>query len=245
MIKFISTIVENVRMRKYKRDIETGNIMFTENIYDKYSIHGLDIELDFNVCSYTEKFKNYSTQNLVYQFNRLLSEELDKDVLIALKEEKVKFYLRDSETIQLETQYTTCGFYSPSKKEIHIALRNPIILRKTFFHEVGHFIDNVVNAGHRLVNSDFPYHSDYDYDTRELFEIELQSKNFREYARKNVREFVAVAFESYLNNKQSLNHIPSVKNLLDDYLGALNAIYFDAIISSELHKRSNTGFDLG
>lgn len=237
---------QNSMKNEYKLTIETELIDFTGNISDKFNMKGIEVEIDFNICSYNEKYAQILTNHRVEDLLLFLSNRISPSILTAMREEKVKIYLRDAESIQMKQGYCVAGYYSPQSKQIHVALRLDGRDIKTLCHEIGHFIDNVINDEITALICESTYYSEYDYVTTSLLNIEREEKKFREYARTNEQEFIAVAFENFLRDRSSLDSTPSVKALVEEYLKMLEKKYYSAIIDNGFYTQyyNYSGFDL-
>ena len=195
----------------YRNDIINKNINFYEHINNKFSINGIEVELDFNVCLYNNYEKDYLTSNVKDSICNALSNQLPSKLQYILRKEGIKIYLKDRETIELTSGIRATGYYLPSFKEIHIGLRaDKEVCIRTVYHEIGHFIDKMLsdNVG--------TYYSENDKDTKELFE--LNAHKLTNYATTDVQEFIAVGFEYYLYDKNYLNDMPLTRDLLEKYI---------------------------
>lgn len=205
---------------------------FTKHHYMDFVVDDIKFRLDYWEHEDFEEFHHKEFFESIEAVTHIVSNELSEEIKALLRHKASIIHLRDIKHIRKYcNSISTIGYYMSSDYDLHVGICGAEDTRETFIHELGHFIDHVIVD---KMSDEIYFYSEIHIETYKCFEKEKYE--FREYARKNLKEYIAVAYESYFQDVDSMSKTaPLTKKLLDHYMELINTIVYDnELISDEL-----------
>lgn len=213
-----------------EKDLEEllNDTRFCEHFETEYLVEGIRFKIDYRVH---EDFKDFAENELYKVVDCLVNticEKLPHEIKSLLKYKRATICLKDIKSIRQEiSNISSIGTYTPEEYEIVVGACDIDSTINTLYHEIGHFIDNVIKDDNVYEKSHKKYYSEICKKTAIAFETE--SNLFRSYAKTSIAEYIAVGFEKYFNEPEYLSYTPQTKYVLDGYMERLRVLYCDCI----------------
>lgn len=141
-------------------------------------------------------------------------------IIKKLIENDISIHLVTNKTMRKEgKEKKVIGFYDSIRKVIYIRiLQKENSFKETFFHEIGHFVDNYIGVYQERESKHYslsPY----------FLEIASEEANvLSQYHRSNIFEVFAQSFALYMQNNKTINSMPKIKILMASVIGYMEAI---------------------
>lgn len=240
-VKLVKSSLNSLSSTKYKSltapeeslDALLNDQGFYDSLFKDYLVDGIDFKLKILAHEDYKDFIENESHKVVDSVVNTICEKIPFEVKSVLRHKKASICIRDIKTLRkLISDTSTLGIYEPNFYNIEIGLCETEDIINTLYHEVGHFIDNVIKDEYISDISGKSYYSEMHKETTRAFKEEVHL--FRSYAETSIVEYIAVAFEEYFKDSVLIYNAPLTKELLDNYMERLRMLYSD-YIADELY----------
>lgn len=240
-VKLAKSLLHYLSSTKYKSltapeeslDALLNDQGFYDSLFKDYLVDGIDFKLKILAHKDYKDFIENESYKVVDNVVNAICEKIPFEVKSVLRHKKASICIRDIKSIRkLVSSIKALGAYYPDSYTIEVGLCETEETINTLYHELGHFIDNVIQDKYSSYVSGTLLYSEIHKETAKAFKEEAHL--FRSYAETEISEYIAVAFEEYFKDSDLLYHAPLTKELLDNYMERLRILYCD-YIADELY----------